>query len=987
MCCLVSISRVFAGGSGLNTIVIVNQNSSNSCRLANYFSELRSVPSQNTLRIDWSGGNDSWSSQEFASSLLTPLMLMLETRGLTNQIDLVVLSMDIPFKTVLNTTNVNSTTSALFYGLKTDGGTDAGVTNSYAASEAVFRQSKPASAPGISMLTTMITANSLTSAKQIVAQGVASDGTSPLQPVILAKTSDPARNIRYPMFDNAILNASVRGNVSLLRTNSNTPSGQTGLFGYETGLMRYEISPGTFVPGAIADNVTSFGGVIFGPNDQTNLLAFIEAGATGSYGTVAEPQPDVEKFPNPQVYFYQARGFSLAESYYLSIARPYLGLTVAEPLAAPFAFHGSGTWGVGISNSVLIGNAQLTVDFSAHDASRPLSQIDLFVDGKFHAAITNLHPRANNTLSVALNGYPINFTVPTNATIESIASNLTVLINDPVATNATKIKALRWGDRIELQSIATNHLSFPFYILDTASLGQTGTVYRVKYLPESFPPNMIPIGTDREGLYRMQVEIPTALNYIIQATTNLTDWSPIFTNALPGLLDFHDIDSTNYSRRFYRVMGPVPDQPPKISVLAVTNGGPFRLRMESQVGQPAAVLVSTNQIDWTAAETNQSGGVIDWVDADAAFFTSRFYRAWLPPLSLPSLSTTTSGNQPTLVGIENPIRPYVVGFCTNGVDWVGITTNFLFNGLQASAASDVGSADICSTFLHVSRPTFATSEAQGMQQYIIPVNNPISAGAWIRLTITKTNGQVVVVGLTNQIAGINATNIAAQLVTMINTNVALQGPDGLTADDFSFNPTFATFNLRARTPGYQAAGIKVYAQRSSASFKLVITPSGYSYLTQNISDLQPRNHLYVTAGAGKIGATFSLDTTTIPDGYHELTAVAYEGSSVRTQTRTSVPVRIQNTSLTATMTLLNLTNNASAQGNYQIQVAANATNISAIRLFTTGGLMSVATNVSNITFPVHGTNLWEGLHPFYALIEAASGEKYRTRTEWIRLTP
>ena len=87
------------------------------------------------------------------------------------------------------------------------------------------------------------------------------------------------------------------------------------------------------------------------------------------------------------------------------------------------------------------------------------------------------------------------------------------------------------------------------------------------------------------------------------------------------------------------------------------------------------------------------------------------------------------------------------------------------------------------------------------------------------------------------------------------------------------------------------------------------------------------------------------------------------------------------------MTLLDLTNNASAQGSYQIQVTANTNNISSITLFTTGGSMAVATNVSDVIFPVHGTNLWEGLHPFYALVEASTGEKYRTRTEWIRLSP
>ena len=59
----------------------------------------------------------------------------------------------------------------------------------------------------------------------------------------------------------------------------------------------------------MADTLTSFGGMIFENTDQTPLLAFLEAGASGSYGTVVEPCNYTAKFPDPMVYFYQNRGF------------------------------------------------------------------------------------------------------------------------------------------------------------------------------------------------------------------------------------------------------------------------------------------------------------------------------------------------------------------------------------------------------------------------------------------------------------------------------------------------------------------------------------------------------------------------------------------------------------------------------------------------------------------------------------------------------
>ena len=145
--------QVEASGTGLNTVVIVNQLSTNSCELGNYYCERRQVPPENVLRIPWAGGNISWSSTDFQTNLLSPLLDMLTARQLSNQIDYIVLLMDIPFQT-LNGIKPNSTTSALFYGLKDDSGVHwMDVTNSYSTSEQVFQQAKPASAPSRSFLT------------------------------------------------------------------------------------------------------------------------------------------------------------------------------------------------------------------------------------------------------------------------------------------------------------------------------------------------------------------------------------------------------------------------------------------------------------------------------------------------------------------------------------------------------------------------------------------------------------------------------------------------------------------------------------------------------------------------------------------------------------------------------------------------------------------------------------------------------------------
>ena len=901
---------VCAGGSGLNTVVIINQASSNSCELANYFCERRGVPPENVLRVNWTGPNTSWSSSDLQAVLLNPLLEMLDSRQLSNQIDYVVLSMDIPFQTS-NGSTVNGTTSALFYGLKANDGSGSAVTNSYAGSEAIFQQSRPASAPGYSFLTTMLTADSLAQAKQLVDQGVAGDGTFPRQPVVLAKSSDPDRNIRYAQFDNAIANVKIRGVSSILRTNSNSLWGNTNFLGYETGLANFSLSPRTFVPGAIADSLTSFGGIIFGPNGQTSLLAFISAGAAGSYGTVSEPGTDTQKFPDPQVYFYQSRGFSLAESYYQSLNVPYMGLVVSEPLASPFRQLAWGRWLGVVSNAPLSGTASLSVKFTASDADHPLQQIDLFVDGKFFSTLTNLAPSPGNLLTVTFNGYPVVYSVPANATLQTVARELAAKLNDAAVTNLTKALAFTRGDRLELHSLSTNRLVDPFYVAYSHDTNSPGNYFTVAYLPYPVPPQVTPLSPNPSGAFALQVDTPDSMPFSIQASTNLVDWLPLITNLSGGPLVFTDPDSTNCQKRFYRVAGFFQDPPPAP-----------------------------------------------------------------PPPDFTVLLDARGGD---LVRINYAARPYLVQVSTNLTTWTSIFTNTALGKDQITAQSSLGSAGALTTFLTASRSSFIDSEACGRRAYTV-LGTP-QPGAWIQLTFTLTNGASVALAVTNQTGSITAAELTAQLCALVNAHPALQGSDGVVAEDYALSGADTpTFNLRVRSPGVQAAALRVTPKRSGIS----ILPSSSAALNSNLADLRSRNHLYLTAGVTSLPLTFALDTTTLADGFHELTAVAYEGSHVRTQSKAVLPLQIQNSPLAATLTLLDFPDPAPVQGTYHIQVAANTNNVSSIRLFSTGGLLEAVTNQSTATFTLNAPALGAGLHPFYALVETTDGLKYRTETRKLR---
>lgn len=387
---------VLAGGSGLNLIIVVNQNSTNSVQLGNYYREQRQVPPQNFLRINWTGGNTTWATNDFITTLYNPLMALLGSSQLSNQIDSVVLSMDIPYQlTAPGSSAINSTTSALFYGFKPEpiGSYNCpmalGSTNYYAGSEGIFRATPPINATSNSFLVMMITSSNLPFAKQIVDNGVTGDSYFPTQTVYLVKGPDVDRNVRYWSFDNAIFNTRLRGGYSMVRTNVPYFSGFPNIFGYQFGAYTIPMGGYAFLPGSLVDNLTSYGGLLFqDAGGQLDLLSLLGAGAAGSYGTVDEPCNYLEKFPSPQDYFYQARGFSLAESYYMSVTNPYQGVFVGEPLSAPFAMPALALWSSLPTNALVSGTTNLSLQFIAHDATRPVQQVDLFVDGILQQTLT-----------------------------------------------------------------------------------------------------------------------------------------------------------------------------------------------------------------------------------------------------------------------------------------------------------------------------------------------------------------------------------------------------------------------------------------------------------------------------------------------------------------------------------------------------------------------------------------------------------------------
>lgn len=188
--------------------------------------------------------------------------------------------------------------------------------------------------------TMSLAAATVDQAKKLIDRGVASDNPHPAGTAYLVSTSDKQRNVRAAGYEEAHTLLGKLMPVEIMKTNQLVD--KRDVMFYFTGLAQVpEIARNTYLPGAMADHLTSTGGVLF-DGSQMSILRWLEAGATGSYGAVAEPCNFPQKFPLPALAIaHYLQGETLIEAYWKSVLMPGQGLFVGEPLARPYGAYTS----------------------------------------------------------------------------------------------------------------------------------------------------------------------------------------------------------------------------------------------------------------------------------------------------------------------------------------------------------------------------------------------------------------------------------------------------------------------------------------------------------------------------------------------------------------------------------------------------------------------------------------------------------------------
>jgi uncharacterized protein (TIGR03790 family) len=319
--------------------VLIRVGDANSEAIGLAYQQARGVPEANMIRVSFNGSGDAITSADF-----TALKNTLDARlPATAQATLVTWAQP---SRVQGPTCSMGITSALAFGFDVNrcGGCVVTTASPYYNSDS----SKPFT--DLKMRPSMMLgATTLAQAQALIARGVAADGslagavgTSQGQGFFV-RTSDTNRSVRWADFKSTAA-LSVPGIAmnfvdNAAGTGSDVISNQNNIMFYLTGLVSVaQINSNRYLPGAVADHLTSTGGVLPDGGSQMPITDWLAAGVTGSYGTVEEPCNFSEKFPRANLLVSRyARGETLIEAYWKSVQWPGQGLFVGEPLARPWS--------------------------------------------------------------------------------------------------------------------------------------------------------------------------------------------------------------------------------------------------------------------------------------------------------------------------------------------------------------------------------------------------------------------------------------------------------------------------------------------------------------------------------------------------------------------------------------------------------------------------------------------------------------------------
>ena len=444
-----------AGGGPENLFLLVNPTSRDSMTVANHYIDLRKIPPTNVFYLPWKKNVPDTTGSRFRDQILLPAIEEINRRKLGGQIDYLIYSCDFPWR--LNFTkdfpgekfqrglsprasltgatylwafvkekrkemfNLNTN---FYYALPQDGIL---MSRGFRARYQWAFGGKRAVKKGIPyLLSTMLgvtygRGNTVNEILRYLQRAKEADGTKPKGTIYYVRNGSPRSTPRHDLFPLAVRELKLAG-VQATILEGVFPKNKRDIMGVTTGAPNLDIAKSgcRFLPGAIGDNLTSAGGQLIIRNlkgrDQTPLTDFLRYGAAGACGTVVEPMSFPEKFPSPFLHVHYARGCSLAEAFYQSIAGPYQQLIVGDPLCQPWANRPEVTV-QGIAGRTMLRGTIEMIPTAKVKKTQGIRVFELYVDGlrsqrcppggKFSLDTTVLADGSHELRVVAIDNTPI----------------------------------------------------------------------------------------------------------------------------------------------------------------------------------------------------------------------------------------------------------------------------------------------------------------------------------------------------------------------------------------------------------------------------------------------------------------------------------------------------------------------------------------------------------------------------------------------------
>jgi uncharacterized protein (TIGR03790 family) len=335
-------------------VLVVNRAVPESVEVAEHYRALRKIPASHVVMVDvpWEPTVRAQSPEAWRTQIFNPVSEAIVSRGLDKQILAWVYSVGFPTRmTTPKPISLHGMTwlrgelptpeqisealyeSPLFAGGAHDD-RDLNMTQSLDSQARWIGSQMPL--PAMSLGVIGERGSTVAQVKAQLTRAAQCDSTRPKGTIYLMDGKDVRIRVRSWQFAATVHALELRG--VRARVVPVIPADADSVLGVFTGVASTDPSLYTFLPGAIADNLTSFGGAFDSPS-QTKLTSWLNAGAVACAGTVAEPMSHYRKFPIAQIYVHYAAGCTVLEAYVQSIISPLQQLLVGDPLAAPFAHH------------------------------------------------------------------------------------------------------------------------------------------------------------------------------------------------------------------------------------------------------------------------------------------------------------------------------------------------------------------------------------------------------------------------------------------------------------------------------------------------------------------------------------------------------------------------------------------------------------------------------------------------------------------------